>query len=164
MKWIILFLIILLFPVCLFSKDKSLLKVGTEAPDFSLLSDKGDTVHLASFRDTNKVVLIFYPGNETPVCTRQLCEIRDSYSILTEKGAVVFGINPADRESHRSFAEKHAFPFSLLVDRDKQISKTYGTDALLMQKRTVYVVDKNGKIIYAKRGKPPVQEILKALE
>jgi peroxiredoxin Q/BCP len=164
MKWILLLLIILLFPIYLFSKDKSLLKVGMEAPDFALVSDRGDTVQLASFRDTSKVVLIFYPGNETPLCTRQLCEIRDSYSAFKEKGSVVFGINPADQKSHQAFVKKHTFQFPLLVDKDKQISKVYGTHALFMQKRTVYVIDKNGKITYAKRGKPSVKEIMKALE
>jgi peroxiredoxin Q/BCP len=145
-------------------KDKTLLEVGTEAPDFALPTEKGDTVTLSSFRGTSFVVLVFYPGDETPVCTKQLCELRDSWSGFADKGAKVFGVNPGNAASHQAFIAKNSFQFPLLIDADKATAKTYGTYAKFMQKRTVYVVDKEGKIAYAKRGKPPVSEILEAVK
>jgi peroxiredoxin Q/BCP len=164
MKLFILIFAIALIPNWLLAKDKSLLKVGKIAPDFTLVSEKGDTINLSSFRGLNTVVLIFYPGDNTPVCTQQLCELRDNYTAFTEKGAVIFGINPAGAKSHQAFAQKNEFPFLLLIDQDKKTSKSYGTDSKLMQKRTVYVIDKKGKIVFAQRGKPPVEEILKSFE
>ncbi len=164
MKLITLLLAIVLIPNCLKAKDKSLLKVGTIAPDFTLVSEKGDTIKLSSFRNTKNVVLVFYPGDNTPVCTQQLCELRDSYTAFTGKDAVIFGINPADSKFHLAFAQKNSFQFPLLIDKDKKTARLYGTYSKLMQKRTVYVIDKKGKIIYAQRGKPTVDEILKSFE
>jgi len=145
-------------------KDKSLLAVGSEAPDFSLPTEKGDTVTLSSFRGTNAVVLVFYPGDETPVCTKQLCEFRDSWSVFAERGIKVFGVNPGDSTSHRMFTVKYAFQFPLLIDAGMATARAYGTHGRVMQQRTVYVVDKDGKIAYAKRGKPPVSEVLEAVK
>ena len=135
---------------------------GTQAPEFSLQSDKGDLVKLSDYRGKNPVVLVFYPGDQTPGCTHQLCAIRDDYAKFQEKGAVVFGINPADKESHRRFVEKQHYQFPLLVDTDKKVAAQYGTDGFMIQ-RTVYVIDKEGKIVYAKRGMPPDSEILQAI-
>jgi thioredoxin-dependent peroxiredoxin len=140
----------------------TMLMPGEEAPDFSLQSDKGDTVRLADYRGKNYVVLVFYPGDETPGCTHQLCAIRDDYSKFREKGAVVFGINPAGRESHRKFVEKQQYQFPLLVDAGKKVASLYGANGMMIQ-RTVYIVDKEGKIAYAKRGMPPDSEILDAI-
>jgi|SRR5271157_4075076 len=140
----------------------TMLEPGTQAPDFTLQSDKGDTVRLSDFKGKNFVVLVFYPGDQTPGCTHQLCAIRDDYSKFQEKGAFVFGINPADKESHRRFVEKQRYQFPLLVDADKKVAAQYGTNGWMIQ-RTVFVIDKEGKIVYAKRGMPPDSEILEAI-
>jgi thioredoxin-dependent peroxiredoxin len=140
----------------------TMLTPGTQAPEFSLQSDKGDLVKLNDYRGKNPVVLVFYPGDQTPGCTHQLCAIRDDYAKFQEKGAVVFGINPADKESHRRFVEKQHYQFPLLVDTDKKVAAQYGTNGFMIQ-RTVYVIDKEGKIVYAKRGMPPDSEILQAI-
>ena len=139
-----------------------MIEPGTEAPDFALESDRGDIVRLSDYRAKKFVVLVFYPGDKTPGCTRQLCALRDDYSRFQEKGAVVFGINPADQESHRRFVEKQQYQFPLLVDADKKVAALYGTNGLIIQ-RTVFVIDKEGKIVYAKRGMPPDSEILAAI-
>jgi len=151
-------------PVFVSAEDKSLLKPGTEAPDFTLPTEAGERVTLSTFRGNNAVVLIFYPHDNTPVCTAQLCEIRDNFDGFAEKGIMVFGINPGSAKSHQSFADKHSLQFPLLIDKGVKVGKVYGTKRLFVQKRTVYVIDKAGKIVYAKRGKPPVQEILHGLE
>ncbi len=135
---------------------------GTKAPDFALQSDKGDIVRLSDYRAKKFVVLVFYPGDQTPGCTRQLCAIRDDYSKFQGESAVVFGINPADQESHRRFVEKQQYQFPLLVDTDKKVAALYGTNGWMIQ-RTVFVIDKEGKIVYAKRGMPPDSEILEAI-
>jgi peroxiredoxin Q/BCP len=143
-------------------EDTMLLKIGSQAPDFSLLSSNGDTVHLKDFAGKHNVVLIFYPGDQTPGCTAQLCAIRDDYSLFETKNAKVFGVNPADVASHKKFVEKQKYQFPLLVDEKKHVAKLYGCDGLMIR-RTVYVIDTTGKIIFAKRGRPANEEILKAI-
>lgn len=145
------------------SEEGGLLSPGTQAPDFTLQSDRGDTVRLADYRGKNYVVLVFYPGDQTPGCTKQLCAIRDDYSRFTQKGAVVFGINPAGKESHEKFVAKQHYQFQLLVDNGQKVAGMYGTNGLMLR-RTVYVVDKEGKIAFAKRGMPSDSDILAAMK
>ncbi len=141
-----------------------MLKVGTKAPEFTLQSHTGDSISLSDYNDKKYVALIFYPGDETPVCIKQLCELRDDYSQFEKLNAVVFGVNPADIESHGAFAKKHNFQFPLLVDNDGAVTKAFGCKGTLMTKRTVYVIDPKGMIIFAQRGKPPVSEIRASIE
>jgi len=158
---IVIFLFTSLIQFTVSGGDQNMLKTGTNAPEFILQSNSGDTIKLSNFIDKNFVVLIFYPGDQTPVCTKQLCEIRDNYTQLSSNNAVVFGINPAGEDSHTAFVKKHDFQFPLLVDKDREITKLYGCTGTLGTKRTVYVIDKKGKIIYAKRGKTPITKIIK---
>jgi thioredoxin-dependent peroxiredoxin len=144
-------------------EDPMLLKIGSTAPDFTLISHTGDTVKLSSFREKNSVVLIFYPGDETPGGTKQLCTIRDDYTRFKEKNTIVFGMNGADTKSHSKFAANHKFQFPLLIDTDNKVSQAYGCKGGLMNKRTVYGIDKQGKIVFAQRGMPTTDEILKGL-
>lgn len=142
------------------------LKIGDSAPAFSLKDQNGKDISLKNFLDKQDVVLIFYPGDLTPGCTIQLCSIRDDWSKFTRQNIAVLGINHADEESHSTFVEKHKFPFPLLVDTDKKISKKYGAIKKLFSatviKRTVVGIDKKGKIIYYKPGMPKDADILKA--
>lgn len=154
---------VLLYALVSLAEDIMLLKMGTKAPDFTLENHLGDSVTLSKYKDNNYVVLVFYPADESPVCTKQLCELRDSYSELEKFEAVVFGINPAGKKSHGSFAEKNGFQYPLLTDSDNKVIKSYGCKGLVMTKRTVYVIDKQGNIIYSKRGKPPVSEIVESI-
>jgi thioredoxin-dependent peroxiredoxin len=142
--------------------EAHMLDVGTKAPDFSLVSDKGDMVRLSDYRGKNHVVLVFYPGDQTPGCTKQLCSIRDDYADFGAKGAVVFGINPANAESHAKFVAKQHYQFPLLVDENKTVAKLYGADGIMVQ-RTVYVIDKTGIIVFARRGMPSDAEILASI-
>jgi thioredoxin-dependent peroxiredoxin len=139
-----------------------LLGIGTKAPDFSLVSSNGDTIHLSDFSGKNDVVLVFYPGDQTPGCTKQLCAIRDDYSKFTEKNIKIFGVNPADKESHRRFIEKQKYQFPLLVDPNQKTAKLYGAGGMMIN-RTVYAIDKKGMIVFAKRGMPSNDEIIKSI-
>jgi thioredoxin-dependent peroxiredoxin len=140
-----------------------MVSIGSKAPDFTLVSEKGDTVRLSDFIDKKNVVLIFYPGDQTPGCTKQLCAIRDDYSQFEKKNAVVFGVNPAGAESHKKFIEKQHYQFSLLIDEGQKVAELYGAKGLTV-KRTVVVVDAKGMIAYYKQGMPPNSEILAAIK
>ena len=91
-----------------------LLEPGTSAPDFELHDQDGKPVRLSALRGAN-VVLVFYPGDDTPTCTRQLCEFRDRWDAAREKNATVLGISPWSAERKAKFRAKHAFPFPLLA-------------------------------------------------
>ncbi|RPJ62433.1 MAG: thioredoxin-dependent thiol peroxidase [Acidobacteria bacterium] len=101
------------------------LKAGDKAPDFSALTDQDQTVRLSDFRG-RKVVLYFYPKDDTSGCTTQACSFRDSYPEIEEQNAVVLGVSPDDVRSHQRFKTKHNLPFTLLVDQDHRLADEYG--------------------------------------
>jgi peroxiredoxin Q/BCP len=141
-----------------------ILAVGEVAPDFSVPDQNGETVKLADFKGKRNVVLIFYPANETPGCTRQLCAARDSFDKYLAAEAAVLGVNPADSASHLSFANNHSLPFPLLADTDGAMVRNYGSRGMGgVTTRTVYVIGKDGKIIFAERGMPETDKILAAI-
>jgi thioredoxin-dependent peroxiredoxin len=135
---------------------------GTPAPPFILPDEEGNVFILNQQRGKN-VILIFYPGDNTPVCTKQLCEVRDQWEALLEKNVVVFGVNPQPAQSHTAFRSKHQLPFPLLVDAGKRVAKLYKAGGLIIN-RTVYLVGPDGVIRYAKRGKPSISEVLQAAQ
>lgn len=134
------------------------LAVGTQAPEFSLPDQDGNQISLAALRGKN-VVLVFYPRDETSVCTKQLCEFRDRWGDVQLKNAVVFGVNPQDAASHANFREHQKYPFPLLTDEGQKIGEAYHTKGLIV-KRTVYLIGPDGVIRYGKRGKPEPVEVL----
>ena len=140
------------------------LAVGTAAPDFTLNDQDGKPVALSSFRGHKNVVLVFYPMDETPGCTTQLCEFRDRWGDVQAKNTVVFGVNPGSAEKHQHFKKNRAFPFPLLVDTKMGVAKKYNTDGWFVPTRTVYLIGKDGTIRFAKRGKPEPAEVLKTAQ
>jgi thioredoxin-dependent peroxiredoxin len=138
------------------------LPVGERAPDFTLRDQDGAEVSLGALRGTN-VVLVFYPADETSLCTKQLCEFRDRWELAQSKDALVFGVNPAASEKHARFRARHGFPFALLADPGQRVGALYRTKGLIV-KRTVYLIGKSGVIRYAQRGKPEPEEVLAAAE
>jgi len=138
------------------------LRAGDDAPDFSLPDQDGNTISLAQLRGKN-VVLVFYPADETTICTKQLCEFRDSWSDAEAKDTIVLGVNPAGAQKHSAFRAHHRLPFPLLVDKGQQVASRYNASGLIV-KRTVYLIGKSGKIRYARRGKPLPEEVLATAE
>lgn len=134
------------------------LKAGTPAPDFSLPDDSGRMVTLSTLRG-KRVVLVFYPGDDTPGCTKQLCQFRDDWSQARAKGVEVFGVNPGGARSHAKFREKFKFPFPLLVDQSQKVAELYHANGLIV-KRTVYLIGGDGIILFARRGMPAPSEVL----
>ena len=137
------------------------LPAGTPAPDFSMPDQDGSRVTLSALRGKN-VVLVFYPADDTSVCTRQLCEFRDCWTNVTARNVVVLGVNPARSRAHQKFREKCKFPFPLLVDEGQEIAKLYQAGGWFVPKRTVYLIGPDGVIRYAQRGKPSPEEVLAA--
>lgn len=128
--------------------------VGDLAPDFTLESTQGP-VTLSERTATNAVLLVFYPGDDTPVCTRQLCDYRDNLAGFQGLGVEVLALNPQPLDSHRSFAEKHGLPFPLCSDPDKRVCNAYGASGLLgMTKRALFLVDRERRVRYRRVDLP----------
>jgi thioredoxin-dependent peroxiredoxin len=115
------------------------------APDFTLRDGNGDAWRLSDHRG-KVVVLLFYPGDETPICTRQMCSVRDRWDDYVATGAEVVGISSDSVESHQNFAAHHKLPLRLLSDSDGTASKLYGARSLIPGKvaRSVFVIDAQG--------------------
>ena len=121
------------------------LNLNEPAPDFTLQDGSGNNWHLADHRG-KVVVLLFYPGDETPVCTRQMCSLRDRWDDYLATGAEVVGISSDSVESHKNFAAHHELPLRLLSDADGAVSRLYGARSLIPGRvaRAVFVIDANG--------------------
>jgi peroxiredoxin Q/BCP len=150
-----------------------MLKPGDKAPPFSLPSDSGETVSLESLRG-KKVVLYFYPKDDTSGCTIEACEFRDSWPRVRAAGAVVLGVSPDDEASHQKFKKKHALPFPLLVDQDHRVAERYGAwgeKSMYGRKyqgilRTTVLIDEQGHVsrLFARvKPKGHAAEVLAAL-
>lgn len=129
------------------------IKVKDKAPDIKSVDQNGNEFLLSSFKG-KKVILYFYPKDNTPGCTAQACNLRDNYDLLKEKGFEVFGISPDTEKSHHRFIERHDLPFSLIMDEDKKIMEAYGVwgekkmygKSFMGVNRTTFIIDEKGKI------------------
>jgi peroxiredoxin Q/BCP len=126
------------------------LAVNEPAPDFTLKDGNGNDWRLSDQRG-KVVVLLFYPGDETPVCTRQMCSVRDRWEDYRETGAEVVGISSDSVESHRKFAEHHDLPLRLLSDPDREVARRYSALSLIPGRvaRSVFVIDAKGILRYS---------------
>ncbi len=146
------------------------LQIGGPAPDFALPSDEGTTVRLSDFRG-RRVVLYFYPKDDTSGCTTQACGFRDAYPQIAEKNAVVLGISPDDAQSHRKFKTKHNLPFLLLVDSDHTVAEAYGVwgeKSMYGRKymgiiRSHFIIDEQGNLADIQVKVSPLDSVARAL-
>lgn len=152
--------------------------VGASAPDFTATTDTGATVTLSDFRG-KRVILYFYPQDDTPGCTTQACGFRDAYPTIEEKHAVVLGVSPDGQKSHATFKTKHNLPFTLLVDEDHTIAEAYGVwteqtygvwaepslvgRTYMGVERSHFVIDEEGKIAQAEVKIEPEASVEKAI-
>jgi peroxiredoxin Q/BCP len=122
---------------------------GETAPDFALQDGEGAQWRLSDHRG-QVVVLLFYPGDETPICTRQMCSVRDRWEDYAATGAEVVGLSTNTVDSHKNFAEHHDLPLRLLADVDRKVADLYGAQSLIPGKvaRSVFVIDAKGVIRY----------------
>ena len=150
------------------------LQAGQKAPSFTGIDQDGNKISLADLKG-QKVVLYFYPEDDTPTCTIQACNLRDNYSLLKKNGIKVIGVSPDDITKHQKFREKFSLPFTLLADPQHKIIEKYGVwgeKNLYGRKymglhRTTFVIDENGvikKIFLKPRNKAHAEEIVKVFE
>jgi len=151
-----------------------MLKEGAAAPAFTTKDAEGDIVRLKDFRG-QKVVLYFYPKDDTPGCTKEACSFRDAFSKFKKRGIQVFGVSPDGEASHKKFAAKYKLPFTLLADTDNAISDTYGVygqkkfmgRTYMGVNRTTFLIDEKGKIkkVFEKvKPEEHASEVLEAFE
>ena len=130
-----------------------MVKEGTAAPAFKTTDANGETVNLKDFRG-KKVVLYFYPKDDTPGCTKEACSFRDAFSKFKKRGITILGVSPDSEKSHQKFATKYKLPFTLLADTDHSIADAYGVygEKKFMGRtymgihRTTFLIDEKGKI------------------
>ncbi|WKN44354.1 thioredoxin-dependent thiol peroxidase [Tunicatimonas pelagia] len=129
------------------------LQIGDTAPNFEAQNQEGGTIKLSDYQG-KKVVLYFYPKDNTPGCTAQACNLRDNYSALQQAGYEVIGVSPDGVKSHQKFIEKQELPFTLIADEDKAVNEQYGVwqeKSMYGRKymgtvRTTFVIDEEGKV------------------
>ena len=124
-----------------------MLKVNDKAPHFVLPNSEGNAFDLAE-QSGRKTLLVFYPGDNTPVCTKQLCDYRDGIESFEGLGVDVVGISNDNAETHRKFSAKHGLPFTLLTDADLKVAEQYDSKGMLGMKRSIFLVDEAGVIRY----------------
>ena len=145
-------------------------KIGDKAPDFTLLSQTGESITLSDLIGKKNIVLYFYPKDESKGCTRQACAFRDKYEVFTDLGAEVIGISSDDIKSHKAFADKYNLPFILLSDEKKKVRKLYGVKSTfgVIPGRITYIIDKKGIVrhVFSSQFKPKrhIKEAIEALK
>lgn len=149
------------------------LNVGDQAPDFKVNNEDNEILSLSNFKG-KKLILFFYPKDDSPGCTKEACNLRDNYSKLKKMGFEVLGVSPDNSKKHRKFIDKYEFQYSLLADTEKEIINAYGIwgpkkfmgreyDGL---HRTTFIIDENGKIQHifeSVKTKEHAQQIMDAM-
>ncbi len=147
------------------------LAIGDQAPDFETITDEGTKFKLSELQG-KRVILYFYPKDDTPGCTTQACGFRDNHSAISDKNAVVLGVSPDDADSHQKFKTKFSLPFPLLVDTDHAIADAYGVwgeksmygKTFMGVTRSHFVIDETGKLVDVQYKVSPQDSITKAIE
>jgi len=150
------------------------LKIGDKAPDFQGVNQNGETVSLADFGG-KKVILYFYPKDNTPGCTAEACSLRDKNDYLLKKDFVVLGVSADSKKSHSNFAEKYQLPFSIIADTERKIIENYGVwgekknygKTYMGLMRTTFIISENGvieKIISKVDTKNHAEQIIEAMK
>ncbi len=151
-----------------------MLKEGNKAPAFNGKDQNGNSISLADFKG-KKVVLYFYPEDDTPTCTIQACNLRDNYGLLKKNGFEVIGVSPDDENKHRKFEAKFNLPFILIADPSHKIINKYGVwgekelfgNTYMGVHRTTFVIDEKGiikKIFFRPKNKQHAEEIMEAMK
>jgi thioredoxin-dependent peroxiredoxin len=145
------------------TSEEGLLPINSVAPAFNLQSTGKRYVSLKELRGKN-IVLVFYPMDNTSGCTIQLCRLRDGLADFTAANTVIIASNPGSLDSHEDFAARQKYTFPILVDTDNTMARNYQVASPVMNTRTVYVIDGEGRIRYAKRGMPLNDELLAVIQ
>ena len=146
------------------------LKVGDAAPEFEGTNDRNEKVKLSDFKG-KRVVLYFYPKDDTPGCTTQACSFRDLYPSVQAKNAVVVGVSPDDIASHQQFRSKYDLPFELVIDPEHKVAEEFGVwrererngEKSMGILRSHFVIDENGKLVQVEFNVAPAESAEKAM-
>jgi peroxiredoxin Q/BCP len=149
------------------------LKEGQKAPDFTGVNEKGETVSLGDFKG-KKLILYFYPKDDTPGCTKEACSLRDDYKELKDAGYEILGVSPDKEAKHQKFIEKYSLPFSLIADTEKEILQAYDVygpkmfmgKEVIGVRRSTFIIDEEGtieKIITKVKTKEHGQQIMQEM-
>ncbi len=142
----------------------STLLEGKPAPEFTAQDEQGNTLRLSDFKGKKRVVLYFYPKDDTPGCTIEACNFRDSYAQFQQKDTQILGVSFDNANSHEAFKQKFSLPFPLLVDQDRAIAKAYGVGGEKYPNRDTIVIDKEGIVERILRGVNPAPHAKELLE
>jgi peroxiredoxin Q/BCP len=141
-----------------------LIEVGVDAPDIQATTGSGDAFRLSDQKGSSRVMLVFYPKDFTPGCTTQLVNVQRSLADMRAMGVEPYGVNPGDAESHEKFCDAYELQFELIVDADKRAATAYGAlkpeGGIL---RSVFVIGRDGKVIFAQEGAPSWEEVSAAI-
>jgi peroxiredoxin Q/BCP len=142
----------LLAPALLLSfascSQAQILNVRAKVPEFKLPDQNGKMFDINSVLGKKKLVIYFYPKDESPGCTKEACTFRDDYSAFNESDAMIIGISGQSVQSHKEFADKYKLPFTLLSDKDNEVRKMFGVKTSPIPGRVTFVVDKTGHVVY----------------
>ena len=142
----------LLAPALLLSSaacsQAQILNVGARVPEFKLPDQNGKMFDINSVLGKKKLVIYFYPKDESIGCTKEACTFRDDYSVFNESDAMIIGISGQSVQSHKEFADKYKLPFTLLSDKDNAVRKMFGVKISPIPGRVTFVVDKTGHVVY----------------
>jgi len=142
----------------------TLIEVGAKAPEITARTGSGEDFRLTDLRGSSRVMLVFYPKDFTPGCTTQLANVQQSLADMRGAGVKPFGLSADDVESHKQFCDAYNLEFDLLVDKNTEAARAYGAvkpeGGIL---RSVFVVDKDGKIVFAREGAPSWQDVLEVI-
>lgn len=148
-----LMLSLFIFNIALARNKEGTVKVGDKVPVFVLKDQDGKTFDIRNYIGKQKLVIYFYPKDESMVCTKEACAFRDSFSQYKDAKTMVIGINSGTVESHKSFQKNHNLPFTLLSDPNNDVLKLFGVkNVMSFTGRETFVVDLSGKIVYDYRG------------
>ena len=146
------------------SATDTLLTAGSDAPNFTAQTTDGGTVSLHDFRGKQNVLLMFYPTDDTPGCTRQMCTARDEGAEYAAANVARFGVNDGSMASHQRFRDKYELDFPLILDTDREIARAFGT---LRETggiaRSTFLIDTHGRIVFAAPGAHGADEVLEAI-
>ena len=136
---------LLSFAAC---SQSQILNVGAKVPEFILPDQNGKMFDINSVLGKKKLVIYFYPKDESTGCTKEACTFRDDYSVFNESDAMIIGISGQSVQSHKAFADKYKLPFTLLSDKDNAVRKMFGVKTSPIPGRVTFVVDKTGHVVY----------------
>lgn len=158
------------FNIAVFSQGGGGVKNGFAAPDFKGKNQNGESISLSQYKG-KKVVLYFYPKDDTPGCTAEACSIRDNYDSLTKAGYTILGVSTDNERSHKDFKAKYNLPFTLIADTDTSINKAYGVwvekerngQKFWGTERTTYIIDEKGIVVNSFSQIDPKEHVQKVL-